>query len=98
LDRKGKMAYRTTRNHLIVSNEGRAAAEGLTFTVEPINDTMFHFDAVEKPFDLGPRSQMAWRLIAGGGWGNTGSNVLVKAHWHEGDQVKVGEWTVTLNS
>jgi hypothetical protein len=98
MDRKGKMTYRTTRNHLIVSNEGQGAAEGLTFTVEPINDTMFHFDAVEEPFDLGPRSQMAWLLIAGGGWGNTGSNVLVKAQWHEGDQVKAGEWTVTLNS
>lgn len=98
LDGKGKMTYRTTRNHLIVSNEGRAAAEGLIFTVEPINGTMFHFDAVEEPFDLGPRSQMAWSLIAGGGWGNMGCNVLVKAQWQEGDQVKVGEWTVTLNS
>jgi hypothetical protein len=98
MDGKGKITYRTTRNHLIVSNEGQAAAEGLTFTVEPINDTMFHFDAVEEPFDLNPRSQMAWLLIAGGGWGNTGSNVLVKAQWHEGDQAKVGEWTVTLDS
>lgn len=98
LDGKGKMTYRTTRNHLIVSNEGRAAAERLTFTVEPVADTMFHFDAVEEPIDLSPRSQMAWLLIAGGGWGNTGSNVHVKAQWHEGDQVKVGEWTVTLDS
>ena len=96
LDRKGKMTYRTTRNELIVSNEGRVAAEGLTFTVEPINGTTFHFDAVEEPFDLGPRSQMAWLLIPSGGWGNTGRNVLVKAQWHEGDQVKIGEWTVTL--
>lgn len=56
------------------------------------------FDAVEEPFDLNRRSQMAWLLNAGGGWGNTGSNVLVKAQWHEGDQAKVGEWTVTLDS
>lgn len=98
LDSKGKMTYRTTRNHLIVTNEGRVTAERLTFTVEPVHDTMFHFDAVAEPFDLRPRSQMAWLLIAGGGWGNTGSNVLVKAQWHEGEQVKVGEWTVTLNS
>ena len=98
VDGKGNMSYRTTRNHLSVSNEGRAAAEGLTFTVEPINDTQFHFDEVDEPFDLSPRSQMAWLLIASGAWGNTGTNVLVKAQWHEGDQAKEGEWTVTLES
>ena len=98
LDKKGKMTYRTTRNRLLVSNEGRAAAEGLSFTVEPINDTMFHFEEVEEPLDLAPRSQMSWPLIPSGGWGNTGNNVLVKAQWNEGEQGKVGEWTVTLNS
>jgi hypothetical protein len=97
LDRKGKMTYRTTRNELSVSNEGHAAAEGLTFTVEPINGTVFHFEAVEEPFDLGPRSRMAWLLIPSGGWGNTGRNVVVKAQWHEGGQAKSGEWTVTLD-
>lgn len=97
LDRKGKMTYRTTRNELVASNDGPAAAEGLTFTVEPIDGTVFHFDAVEAPFDLGPRSQMAWLLIPSGGWGNTGRNVRVKAKWHEGDQAKAGEWSVTLS-
>lgn len=92
------MTYRTTWNHLIVSNEGRAAAEGLTFTVEPVGDTEFHFEAVDAPFDLRPGSEMAWSLIPFGGWGTTGTNVLVKAQWHEGDQVKEGEWTVTLMS
>lgn len=98
LDGKGKMAYRTTRNHLLVSNEGRAMAEQLTFTVEPINDTSFQFDAVKEPFDLGPRSQMSWLLIAGGGWSNTGNNILVKAQWREADQVKVCEFTVALDA
>ena len=98
LDRKGKMTYRTTRNELVVSNEGRTAAEGLTFTVEPVNGTMFHFETAEEPFDLSPGSQLAWPLIPSAAWGNPGRNVLVQAQWHEGEQAKSGEWTLTLSS
>ena len=86
----------TVRNHLIVSNESSIKAEGLTFSVEPIDGTEFHFDAVEAPFDLNGHSQMSWLLIPGGGWGNAGNNVLVQAEWREGDQVKNGSWSVAL--
>lgn len=97
LDRRGNMTYRTTRNELIVSNDGRVAAQRLTFTVEAIDGTVFHFDPVKEPFDLGPRSRMAWLLIPSGGLNNTGRNVLIRAQWYEGDQVKVGDWTVALS-
>lgn len=97
-DSKGNMKYRTIRNHLIVSNESGVKAEGLTFTVEPIDDTQFHFDALEAPADLSGHSQMSWRLIAGGGWGNVGNNVLVKAQWREGDQLRSDSWSVALDS
>lgn len=97
-DNKGNMKYRTVRNHLIVSNESAVKAERLTFTVEPIDDTQFHFDAVEAPVDLSGHSQMSWLLIAGGGWGHAGNNVLVKADWREGNQVKSGSWSVALDS
>ena len=60
--------------------------------------TQFHFDAVEAPVDLSGHSQMSWLLIAGGGWGHTGNNVLVKAEWREGKQVKSGSWSVALES
>lgn len=97
-DSKGNMKYRTVRNHLIVSNESPVKAEGLTFTVEPIDDAQFHFDAVEAPVDLSGRSQMSWLLIAGGGWGQTSNNVLVKAEWREGEHVKSGSWSIALES
>lgn len=97
-DNKGNMKYRTTRNHLIVSNESDVKAEGLKFTVEPIDDTQFHFDAVEAPVDLNGHSTMSWLLIGGIGWGSTGNNVLVKAEWREGDQLKSGSWSVALDN
>jgi len=97
-DNKGTMKYRTTRNHLIVSNESGVMAEGLTFTVEPIDDTQFHFDAVEEPVDLNGHSQLSWLLIGGGGWGSAGNNVLVKAEWREGGLMKSGSWNVALGS
>lgn len=96
LDQKGKMKYTTIRNHLIVTNEGAVKAEGLTFTVEPIDDTDFHFDPVEAPVDLSGHSQMSWLLIAGGGWGNAGNNVLVKAEWLEDNRSKNDSWSVAL--
>lgn len=97
-DNKGSIKYRTIRNHLIVSNESDVKAEELKFTVEPIDDTQFHFDAVETPVDLNGHSTMSWRLIAGVGWGSAGNNVLVKAEWREGDQLKSGSWSVALGS
>lgn len=97
-DNKGKIKYRTIRNHLIVSNESDVKAEELKFTVEPIADTQFHFDAIETPVDVGGHSTMSWRLIAGVGWGSAGNNVLVKAEWREGDQLKSGSWSVALGS
>ena len=97
-DNKGNMKYRTIRNHLIVSNESPVKAEGLTFSVEPIDDAQFHFDPVEAPVDLNGHSQMSWLLIADGGWGQTGNNVLVKAEWREGERAKDGSWSVALDS
>lgn len=97
-DKKGKMQYRTTRNLLIVSNESGVKAEGLTFTVEPIGDTDFHFEPVEAAVELSGHSQMSWPLMAGGGWGHTGNNVLVKAEWHESGTPKSGSWNITLDN
>lgn len=97
-DRNGNMKYRTIRNHLIVSNESSVKAEGLTFTVEPIDDTPFHFDDIEAPFDLSGHSQMSWLLIAGGGWGHVGNNVLVKAKWCEDETPKSDSWSISLDS
>lgn len=97
-DSKGNMKYRTTRNHLIVSNESGVKAEGLTFSVEPIDGTQFHFDAVEAPVDLSGHSQMSWLLIANGGWGHAGNNVLVRAEWREDAHVKSDSWSVALDS
>ena len=95
-DNKGNMKYTTIRNHLIVSNESGVNTEGLVFTVEPIGDTDFHFDAPESPVDLSGHSQLSWLLIAAGGWGSTGNHVLVKADWREGNQPKSGSWSVAL--
>lgn len=94
LDRKGKMTYRTTRNQLVISNEGRATAEGLTFTTEGINNTQFHMDREIEAVDLSPGSQMSWLLIPLSGSGN----ILVSAHWREGNQDKTASWTVNLRS
>lgn len=94
VDPKGKMKYRTTRNELVVNNEGTSTAERLTFTVEPIGGTGFSFNQVQDPYDLGPRSQMAWLLIPTGG---TDRNVRVTAQWYEGDLKKDGTWTVALD-
>lgn len=97
-DKNGKMQYRTTRNHLVVSNESGVKAENLRFTVEPIGDTEFHFEPVEAPLELSGHSQMSWTLMAGGGWGNTGNNVLVKAEWNEGETLKNNSWNIALDS
>ncbi|MGP5730284.1 hypothetical protein [Arthrobacter rhombi] len=97
-DKKGKMQYRTNRNHLVVSNEGGVKAEELTFTVEPIGETDFHFEPVKAPVELSGHSQMSWLLIPGGGWGSTGNNVLVKAEWREGGKPKSNSWNIALGS
>lgn len=83
VDPKGKVKYRTTRNELVVNNEGAMAAERLTFTLEPIGETHFRFDQIEETFDLSPGSQMAWLLIPLSG---SGRNVRVTAQWYEGNQ------------
>lgn len=67
-------------------------------TAEPIDDTNFHFDAIEAPVELSGHSQMSWLLIADGGWGDTGNNVLVKAQWHEGDHLRSDSWSAALGS
>lgn len=99
LNKQGKMTYTTTKNELIVRNDGSGAAAGLTFEVEPVGDTEFAMPDAggREPQDLPAHSSMSWLLIPTPSWGSTGSTVRVQAQWAEDGEPKNGEWTVTLS-
>ena len=91
-DKNGRAQYRTTSNQLVVSNESDAAAENLTFQVEPAEGdeaTFHHFAGPEGPITLHPHSEMQWLLIPLG----TGT-LRIDAEWTEGGIPRTGRWTV----
>ncbi len=96
-DKRGQVQYRTTANDLIVTNEGVAPAEELTFEVRPVGNTQFAMpEPPEQPVTVHPDSSMSWTLIPTPSWGSTGSTVEITAHWREGGDARSSTWTVAL--
>lgn len=96
-DKRGNMRYRTVSNDLVVTNTGSAAAEDLTFVVEPVGDTQFAFpDPPADPIALPPQSEMSWLLIPTPSFGSSGSTVRVIAKWREGEIPREAVRTVHL--
>lgn len=96
LDKKNKMQYRTTQNDLVVTNDGDADAENLTFTVESIGELHFHMQYDGEPVTVSRGSTMAWLFIASASMGDTGRSVRVQAKWDEDGTPQEREWTVLV--
>jgi hypothetical protein len=98
LNKQGRMQYSSTKNDLIVVNEGSTGAEQLTLEVEAVGDTSFAMpDPPTDPLDLPAHSSMSWLLIPTPSMGTRGRTVRVKASWTEAGEPRNGEWTVALD-
>lgn len=96
-DSKGRLKHRTKVNDLVVTNEGDADAEEMTFTVEPVGDTNFAFpDSPTEPVTVHQGSSMGWLLIPTPSFGNSGNTVKIEAKWTEGGDPKEHTRTVVL--
>jgi hypothetical protein len=93
-DKNGRAEYRTTANHLVVSNESDVAAEDLTFQVEPPDGdeaTFLHFAGPEGPITLHPHSELQWLLIP-----FRNGTLQIDAQWTEAGIPRTGRWTVSV--
>lgn len=98
-DKRGKMQYRTKANHLIVTNNGSAAAEELTFELTAVGSTHFAFpDAPGEPVTVHPDSSLSWTLIPIPSWGASGNTVEINARWTENGEPRESTRTVTLKN
>ncbi|KSU53324.1 hypothetical protein AS181_22085 [Gordonia sp. SGD-V-85] len=92
IDKSGKMKHRVIANRLVVRNDGSSAATDMTFTVTPVDGSMFHFEAPDSPITVERDSELGWSLIAMGS-----GSIQIDAEWLEGDEPKSQRWTVSLN-
>jgi hypothetical protein len=81
VDNKGKPRYRTTSNHLVISNKGEATASGIHVTVEEA-DGQFLFDE-PAAFDLTKNSEVQFSLIA-----LRSGNAKVNMKWTEDGEAR----------
>lgn len=91
LDKSGKMKYRTTRNHLTVTNSGDTAAEGLTFEVTGLDDTQLHVDPLSEPVTIEPDSSRSWLAIP-----LSSGSIQIDASWTDVGDPKTQRWTITI--
>jgi hypothetical protein len=96
-DSKGRLKHRTNISDLVVTNEGDADAEEMTFMVEAVGDTGFAFpEAPTEPVTIHQGSSMGWLLIPTPSFGNSGNTVKIEAKWTEGGEWKSHKRTVVL--
>lgn len=89
LDKRGKMTY-TTRNRLVVRNEGNVAADELKFdVVEP--DAFARLDGPDLPVTLHPDSELSWSSVP-----IRSGTVSIEARWSEDGQTQTQTRTVTV--
>lgn len=91
VDNKGKSRYRTTANHLVISNKGGATATGVQITAEEI-DGQFLFDDPD-PFDLTKGSELQFSLI-----GIRSGNARVKMAWTEDGEAREVEQSIRVRT
>lgn len=84
----GKPRYRTTANHLVISNEGNATAKGVRVSMEPGE---FIFEGPEEPFDLTKGSEVQYSLI-----GIRSCNAQVNLSWEEDGQEREAHPTIRV--
>lgn len=84
----GKPRYRTTTNHLVISNKGDRTAMGVRVSMEPGE---FMFEGPEEPFDLPKDSEVQYSLI-----GIRSCNAQVNLRWEEDGQPKEAHPTITV--
>lgn len=85
------MKYRTTRNHLTVTNSGDTAAEGLTFEVTGLDDTQLHVDPLSEPVTIEPDSSRSWLAIP-----LSSGSIQIDASWTDVGDPKTQRWTITI--
>ena len=96
-DSKGRLKYRTKINDLMVTNDGDADAEEMSFTVEAVGDTSFAFpEPPTEPVTIHQGSSMGWLLIPTPSLGNSGNTVKIEAKWTENGEPKGHTRTVML--
>lgn len=98
-DSKGRLKHRTKMNDLVVTNEGDADAENMSFTVEAVGDTGFAFpEPPTEPVTIHQGSSMGWLLIPTPSFGNSGNTVKIEARWTESGEPKGHTRTVVLRA
>jgi hypothetical protein len=96
-DSKGRLNHRTKINDLVVTNEGDADADEMSFTVEAVGDTGFAFpEPPTEPVTIHQGSSMGWLLIPTPSLGNSGNTVRIEAKWTEDGEPKGHTRTVVL--
>ncbi|UAL29892.1 DUF4062 domain-containing protein [Nocardioides rotundus] len=95
-DSKGRPKRRATKNQLEVENAGSLAADDLVFELQPVGDTMYHFDGPNEPVTVHPGSTLTWRLIPIRTMQASGDTVQITARWNEAGESKEHTRTITL--
>lgn len=91
VDSRGKPRYRTTANHLVISNKGAAKASDIHLTVEGIDATVNFEDP--QPFDLTKGSEMQFSLIA-----LRSGNVKVNMRWTEEGEPREADQSIRVSA
>lgn len=91
IDNRGRPRYRTTANHLVISNKGAAKASDIHLTVEEIDATVNFEDP--QPFDLTRGSEMQFSLIA-----LRPGNVKVNMRWTEEGEPREADQSIRVSA